>query len=233
MARSKKSLMTTPVGTFIYPHLNTPDTKFDSDGVYTVKIRPDDPAENAAFRKLIDKLMKMSAKGESMDARTKKGYDKAVAKLEEGESLKIADAPYSKDEDDPKLFVFNFKMKAKGTTREGETFTRTPKLFDAQGNPCPDARIGGGTKGRVSFDVYHFFTALIGAGVSLRLEAAQIIDLVEWGGRNAEGFGFEAVDGFSIEDAGDNFEVGTEDLEAINTAFESLGDVDENDSYDF
>ena len=37
---------------------------------------------------------------------------------------------------------------------------------------------------------------MVGAGVSMRLRAVQITNLVEGGGGNAKGFGFDEVDGY-------------------------------------
>ena len=48
---------------------------------------------------------------------------------------------------------------------------------------------------KASAELVHWFTAMAGAGVSLRLRAVQITKLVEGGSGNAEGYGFEAVDG--------------------------------------
>ena len=41
---------------------------------------------------------------------------------------------------------------------------------------------------------------MVGAGVSMRLRAVQIIKLVEGGGGNAKGFGFDETDGYEHQE---------------------------------
>ena len=87
-------------------------------------------------------------------------------------------------------------MKASGVRKsDGKPWTRQPAIFDGQGNYIPSDRrpqIGGGTEGKVSFELSGFYTTLVGAGVSLRLQGVQILSLVEFGGGSAESHGFEA-----------------------------------------
>ena len=188
MARRKKELVTTAMGVLVWPHLNSPDYEYDEAGVYQTKLR----------------LSGTDAK--KLTAYCEKQREMAAAEAKENGKFKgkgkvpLADLPIKEDEDGNLLF--NFKMKAKGTTRNGETFTREPKLFDAKGQPCNDARVGGGTVARISFESYRYYAKMVGgAGVSLRLEAVQIIDLHEWtSGRSAEGFGFDKEDGFSVDE---------------------------------
>ena len=188
MARRTKELITTPIGVLVWPHLNSPDYEYDEAGVYQTKLRLSgtDAKKFKAFCTAQRKLAQAEAKENG------KFKGKGAAPL--------ADLPIKLDDDGNLLF--NFKMKAKGTTRNGETFTREPKLFDAKGVPCNDARVGGGTVARISFEVYRYYAKMVGgAGISLRLEAVQIIDLQEWSsGRSAEGFGFDQEDGFSVDE---------------------------------
>jgi len=51
-----------------------------------------------------------------------------------------------------------------------------------------------GTTGRVSFEACPFYQPAIGAGITLRLKAVQILDLVESGG-SANSFGFQEETG--------------------------------------
>ncbi len=217
MARRTKKLLTTAVGVAVWPHLNSPDYEYDEGGVYQVKLRlsGEDAEKFEAFCAAQQKEAAAEAKAE--------GKFKGRGKVP------LADLPFKEDEDGNKLF--NFKMKATGTTRGGEKFTRSPKLFDASGQPCNDARVGGGSVIRVSFEPYRYYSKLVGgAGVSLRLEAVQIITLEEWtSGRDAEGYGFEATDGFSVDEfTGDTMEKGSED----NFSGDD-GDSDDDDSFDF
>jgi len=84
--------------------------------------------------------------------------------------------------------------------RDGKPWTAAPAIFDAKGQPVRDRDslkgMWSGTTGRVSFEAQPFFQAAIGAGITLRLKAVQIIDLVEGGG-SAESYGFGEEDGWS------------------------------------
>jgi len=180
-----RKLHTSPRGSALYPHLTSPDTKFDPDGVYTSKLQID-AAAGAEFAAFLDQAMAASH---------------AEAKKENPGKAKVkkADKPYSQEEDGS--YTFNFKLKAKGKTREGEIFTQRPAIFDAKGNPLTDCRIGGGSTLRVSFQIIPFYTSLIGAGISLRLKAVQVLDLVEWGVAKADYYGFDEEEGFDASEA--------------------------------
>jgi hypothetical protein len=103
--------------------------------------------------------------------------------------------------------VFNFKLKASGKTREGVEFTQAPKLYDAKGNPLPaGTKIGGGSTIKVAFEINKFYTATVGAGVSLRLKAVQVLDLKTWEGGNAASFGFGVEEGFERDTMPENGE---------------------------
>ena len=92
------------------------------------------------------------------------------------------------------------KFKASGIDREGKTWSRKPVLFDAQGNIVQDrdtlAGMWSGTTGRISFQASPFYTAAIGAGVTLRLLAVQIIELKSQGGSGTD-HGFSAEEGWT------------------------------------
>jgi len=52
---------------------------------------------------------------------------------------------------------------------------------------------------KVSAELIPYYTAMAGAGVSLRLRAVQITKLVEGGSGNAKGYGFGEEDGYKLE----------------------------------
>jgi hypothetical protein len=94
-----------------------------------------------------------------------------------------------------------------------------PALFDASGTPLkPGMKVGGGTLARISglMRVYEGFGA---TGVTLYLNAMQIIDLKEFGGRPATSYGFDATTGFT----GDTF---GEDEDAEQDPFAEEADED-------
>ena len=62
-----------------------------------------------------------------------------------------------------------------------------------------NSNIYGGSELKVNGSCAFFHTAMIGAGVSIRLRAVQVIQYVE-GANGANKFGFDEVEGFTIEE---------------------------------
>jgi hypothetical protein len=184
MAREKRDRRTSPAGVAVYPHLNTPDTTFDADGVYVTKLRFTGEAENN-MRSLLDDLYA-------------KAQVEAQKELKEQGSKKKArpgPEPYQEDEENGGILV-NFKKKASGKLKDGTPWTGTLRMFDAAGNPCPDAKVGGGSTLKVAYEPNLYYVPAIGAGVSCRLVAVQVLDLVEWGA-SASTFGFDEEEGYT------------------------------------
>lgn len=173
----------TPSGTAIYPHLTKPDTKFDANGAFKVSLSiPEEEATPV-----------MSKVDEAME--------QAKELLPPGKK-KVAEPPYyhevDSDGQETGNIVFKFKMKHKVNLKDGRTIELKPKLFDAQGNLMQDVEsIWGGSTLRVSADLVPYYVAATGAGVSARLKAVQIIDLVTGGGGEADQYGFEQTEGYT------------------------------------
>jgi hypothetical protein len=190
--KQRNPRFTTEAGIAIYPYLIEPDTEYNSDGEYKVKLKLAPDAEvYDVKRKSLGSLQ------EFIDEMLEKSVEKA--KQENKGKIKEADAPYTFDEDTGELLV-NFKLYATGTTRDGKPFTQKPALFDAKGKPFEGDEIWGGSKIKVSFEVVPFYTKLIGAGVTLRLKAAQIIELRQGGAASADTYGFGEEEGYEEED---------------------------------
>ena len=198
-----KKLNTTPAGIAVFPHLDAPDTKYDAAGVYTSKLRFD-------LDKVQDLLLFLQTEMDLSLEEAQVKWNEAVADEKDARKKRklkakppeAADAPWDIDEEDGTVEV-NFKMKASGKSRkDGKPWTRRPKLFDAQLAVVPfGVKVGGGSILKVGYNVSRFFTALVGAGIALQLEAVQIIELQKFGGVTAEEAGFEAADGgFSAAD---------------------------------
>lgn len=203
----------TDTGVAIYPYLIEPDFEYNPDGEYKVKLRV--PASADVFD---NKRKSLGSFQSFLDAEMEKSLEKA--KQENKGKVKEADAPYSIDEDTGDLLI-NFKLKAKGKTRDGKEFTQAPTLFDAKGKPFDGDAIWGGSRIKVSFEVSPFYTKLIGAGITLRLKAAQVIELRSGGGASAENFGFGEEEGYEAED------------EATDSGFASTEHEDVPDDGDF
>ena len=191
-----------PRGVFVFPHLNTPDTKFKDEGEYHVKLRlsADDPATQALMQ-LCDreaaKALEEAQAGESSPAKRKRWETKYL--------------PYEMEEDEDGEetgnVLFKFKSRASGVVKKtGKAWSRKIKLFDAKLNPINE-EIWGGTEGKVSFEVMPYApTTQVGASVSLSIVGVQVLKLVTGGGADPEGMGFDEEDGFEGEEKATNEE---------------------------
>jgi hypothetical protein len=188
-AKEKVKQITTPTGTASFPFLTRPNTKFDPDGEYRVTLVL--PIEDAK------PLM------QTIDEAMTEAFEKAKTNNpNKVKSIRMAKPPYSEVTDDEGNetgeIQLAFKMKAKITPRNGgEPFEVKPALFDAAGQSLPKSvSIGSGTKMKVCAELIPYFTDLVGAGITLRLKAVQIIELIEYNGQSADKFGFGVEDGF-------------------------------------
>ena len=208
MGKKKNERFVTPAGKASYPYLTNPDTKFNPDGEYKVKlILPETEA-----KELVDLI---DAKMEESMAKAKKDNPKV-------KKIKAADVPYSSVEDDEGdetgEIGFSFKQKAIITKKDGEKINMKVYLFDTKNKPVNiKGYVGGGSTIKVAFEIIPFYTKLIGAGVSLRLRAVQILDLVT-GSSDGSNFGFgEEEDGFEgqpLDDVAEDGDPGPGDEDA-------------------
>jgi hypothetical protein len=186
-----KLRLTTPKATFKYPKLIEPETKFTPEGHY--KVTAVIPAEDAGpIADQLDALFEAHKASLKAQAPTQK--------------FKAIDPSFGYEDIDGKpCFTISCKMKAKGMDRDGRAWSAVPALFDATGAPVKDREalrgMWSGTTGRVSFEACPFYQPALGAGITLRLKAVQIINLVESGG-SADSFGFqEEAGGWATSEA--------------------------------
>lgn len=186
MSKVKNPRYTTPAGIAQYPYLTKPDTKFNPDGEYKISVEIPGAAAQDTVTFLDEQFAASVAKAK---------------KDNPGKKIKEGDVPYSIAEDTGKVTV-RFKLKAKVTPKQGDPFEQRPALFDAKGKPIgAEAKIGGGSKVKVAYEMVPYYTAIAGAGISLRLKAVQVIDLVEFsGGASSEAYGFGQEEGYEAED---------------------------------
>jgi hypothetical protein len=178
--------ITTPAGIARYPRLNSPDTKFSEEGQYKVDLEMS--AEDAEpFLKQIEAMF-----AEFLSAKLAEINNKLVMEgLPKKAKLKQHAAPWT---DNDGMVQLKLKVKATGKGKDGETYTRQPKLFDASGQ-ITNENIGGGSKLKVAVVPYFWYTASLGAGITLQPKAVQILDLVTWSsGGSAESYGFEVTE---------------------------------------
>jgi len=179
--------MTSPVGVARFPKLSTPDTKFKEDGEYSVllQLQKDSP-ENQSFINELSKIFETNYKNVSAENKGKK--------------IKRMDPPWKdavdREGNDLNCWDIRIKMAASFTSKaDGKKVDMRPAIFDAKLNPTT-VDVGGGSKIRVNFDVVPFYVPAIGAGLSLRLRAVQVLELSRRGERNASDYGFSQSEGF-------------------------------------
>jgi hypothetical protein len=215
----KNPTFTTPKGIAIFPKLNEPDKKFNPEGVYSVALRLSD--EDA--KPVIATLTKMH----------KAFYDEECKKLGK-KALKQGTMPWKtatnwdKDTETrvevPGFVDFNFKLKAKVTTKSGKSWEQRPALFDSHLNPLPadGDPVGGGSVIRVNAEVFPWYTPSLGFGISLRPRGVQVIELKTYGPKDATSFGFAEEDGYAFVETN-----------AANNAAKAFGGDSDEESADF
>ena len=172
--------LTTPIGTAYYPRIDTPDTKFNPDGVYSCKLHLDEGQFNT-FKMQVDSLVKQA-------------YEE-MCREKNKPSLRVADTSPVRIKDGN--FEVYAKQVARKDTRKGLLEFRVT-VFDAKGKRLEDIPpIGSGSRLKLAVEVYPYYTDLNGFGYSLRLKAVQIVELIEYGNSsNPANFGFGEEDGF-------------------------------------
>lgn len=196
MSTKKRERYVSPKGIAVWPRLNEPDTKFKQEGEYTVSLAydSDDPEYNKLEKLLEKRRDELFAEWLSENPKKKKVAEVAPVFTEETDE--------NGDETGRKLL--KFKMRASGVSkRTGKPFTMKPDIFDAKGKKLEVApQIGGGSVLKVSFELGgHFVESAKKFYLSLRLVAVQVIELVEYGQRNAKDYGFDEEDGYEADDA--------------------------------
>lgn len=198
--KPKNFQSTTPKGTFRYPALDKPDYGTDEhpkpNGEFKTQMLFTE-AEAESLIKSLKPIHEQAIKdGEAEFAKLKVDQRKKLKELSVNDLYSIE---YDKETEEPTgNLIFKFSMQASGLNKKKERWERKPAVFDAKGKPMLKVpAVWGGTVGRVSYEAVPYFIAGTGtAGVKLRLNAAQIIDLVSGGQRDAGAYGFGEEDGY-------------------------------------
>lgn len=200
MAKREFTTGVTPKGSLLFPHIYEPETYEGKDVGYTVNIKFDQKETDALIAVIDEELEKA----------------KHSIKLKPGQKWSAEPfMGYREDKDGD--IVFKFKANSHYQTKSGELHKVTIPVFDAHGKPIKDPlSIGNGTIAKIAYTLVPYWISKVVNGVKLRLDAVQIIDLKEYGQKDAKGFGFDEEEGFSAadveeEDAVPFTEEGTED----------------------
>ena len=192
-------------GTALWAKVFEPDTKFNPLGDYSINLQM--PVAQAA------------AMSEQLDQIVQAKFNEAVKadpRLKNTLTTQDVCQPVFDREtgDDTGNVEFKFKLKAKVQKRDGTYYEQQPAVLDSKKVPMTnDILIGNGSRVKVAFEpIPYVMASTKKAGVSLRLKAVQVIDLVEYG--NSAASVFDEEDGF----------VATPATEAANST-EELADV--------
>lgn len=183
MSTNKLPMYFTPKGRTNWMKIFKPDTKFDVDGFYGGKLIIDNSDAPA--------MMGM------LDAMLEKAIDSACEETGKPKSkIRVTD-PYEVDQETGDI-TLKFKLKAKITTKSGDTYAQKPTVVDAKTKPITsEIPLWNGSLIRVGFQVIPYYTALAGAGLSLRMKSVQVLEALE--GTNASTSEFNAEDGYEYD----------------------------------
>lgn len=193
---------TTPKGRVEYAHILEPQRQIGDQVIeptYSVTLLMDDSPEVRQFIGQLDAEMDKAENMAQETANQAKGRSKGKLPTKHDENYGQV---YDDDGNPMPQYFVKAKAKAEGVTQSGKAWKFRPTVFDSKGKPWPEKNpplIGNGSVGRLALTAYAY-AAPIGYGVSIRLEAAQIIDLVEYGGRSATDYGFAVEEGYDISD---------------------------------
>ena len=195
MSKMNYAKIVTPVGVSQFCWLNVPDTKFDETGHYKTNLIVNAKEGQAIVKSINEEVKKAVTIG---------------AEKSNGKEVKKANLPFEEEYVEGKPtgnLIFKFKTKAKIMTKDGKVIPNKVAIFDSQGKPMTDISIWSGSEMKVSAELIPYFTAMAGAGVSLRLRAVQITKLVEGVNANSAGHGFDKVeDGYVAPEVDKTFE---------------------------
>ena len=164
-----------------------PDTKWNPLGDYSIKLQlsQEEAAEmSERIEEIVQEEFKRAVKEKPPLKNTLTTQD-------------VAQTVYDKDTgDDTGKVEFKFKLKAKVQRKDGTYYEQAPAVIDAKKQPLPkDMLIGNGSRVKVAFEPFpYIMQSTKKVGVSLRLKAVQVIDLVEYG--NSAASVFDEEDGY-------------------------------------
>lgn len=229
-------------GTFSWPKVNEPDYGNEKypvkEGQYVVNlvVPQNDKATKDFIKKLTPHYREAIEAGKQAFEGLGAQQRKKLKSLTENEFYTVE---LDRETEEPTgNIIFKFKMKASGVYRKGpkagQKWTAKPNIFDAEGNLMKKPpSIWGGTEGKVAFSVRPYFVDGQGAaGISLDLNAVQIINLVSEGERSASSYGFGKEDGYSHDEDGDETEDDSGDADEKEEG-DAADSSDEDDDADF
>ena len=174
-------------GKSLWTKVFEPDTRFVPEGEFSTQVVV---AENEAQEVC-----------ERLEGIAQKHFNDAVKdnpKLKNVLSIRTPFEPeYDEAGNETGNVVFKTKLKARIKSRSGETYSQKVSVVDAKKTPMDGSQmVGNGSSIKVAVEpVPYLMQSTKQVGVSLRLKALQVIDLVEYGSPSTDSI-FDEEDGF-------------------------------------
>lgn len=197
-------------GKALWAKVFTPDTKFDSDGIYSIDVViPEEDAQEVCeyLEGLRDERLaeevKANPKAKSLSARP------------------VYELDLDQDGNETGNYKFKVKLKATVRGRDNQTYKQRPIVVDSKRSPMTEETlIGNGSIVKVAYEPHTYVMASNKqVGVSLRLKGVQVLQLVEYGNKGAASM-FDEEDGYVAEpeSAADTSEISFDDGQADGEA---------------
>lgn len=220
----------TPLGTLSYPKLNKPDEfKGKKRWQAPLKVARDDVQDMLdKYDVLFDKAWEdaqAEAKARLADAKTGADKQKAKKALDGlAQASKAYEDVLDDDGNETGFVLLRIQMNAE-VEKDGKVRQLKPDFFDAKGKVLKVVpNIWGGTTAHLAGQ-FNPYSSTTGVGVSLRLNAVQIIELSNGSSRGASEYGFGAQEGgFDGAAAADEGESAGEDRMGDDAAGEPGSD---------
>jgi Single-stranded DNA-binding protein, Bacteriophage T7 len=203
----KAEKLTTAAGIAQYPYIDKPDGKFPKENpkdVYKVDLILDDDEKTRGQITLMEEIRDTKHKEtlKSLKLKLKEatpaGKKKVQKKLDALEVNEVYETHYDDAGEETGKVILKFKMNAEVKNRKGEIFTQKPNVFDCS-KPCVSLEgvaIWKGSTLKVAGEIIPYFMESTNqVGISLRLKAVQVIQLVSAGQADAASYGFGEEEG--------------------------------------
>lgn len=198
--RNEYPKLITPKGVVAWASIDEADYEYKEEGEFHIRVRfdPEDPGLEK-LREEAEAILEEAH--EDMKRRLKKEKKGALLKkLHLKEDVITEEVDRETGEPTGKVIIragMKYKVTPKSGKYAGKTLEFTPDVFDARGNRLHKRpRIGSGSEVKVAVQPMEYFMPKDGEmGISWKLNAVQIIRLVQGGSRDAASYGFGEEDG--------------------------------------
>lgn len=191
MTKQKRERYVSPKGVAIWPRLSEPDYKFKPEGEFSARLAYDgDDKDYLALKTKLERIR---------DEAFQKFLSENPKKKKKAKVVPVHRMEEDDEGDETGREILNFKMRHKVTRkRDNKEFKLWPTVMNAKREILKVVpNVSGGSVLRVSFEVNPYFNEKDSEfGLSLRMVAVQIIDLVEFGSRTADRNDFDDEDGY-------------------------------------